>query len=295
MVKFNTPRPTLLPEELPEVIGAPPKPTDKGIERDLYLEELDSPRHALEYGGINGEATIAGIPVPNGKDASIIAARKTGIVMEPVPVTMRDAVTIDTAVRLTGVARQTLQRAAAAGRLPVLKVGPDTAPYLVRLRDVVTYLVTMWTERRARREMNEAHYIGFPEWMVAAVSESWPTDKAFKPGNWQSRAININRGGRPRGYTPGKIGVNGYSKNGIKLGRPARDAKARTVQKVQPRISSVSHDNLGAEKEAAPEGNHPQGPPPPAAPTAPQDPNALTLEQRRALPKWDPRWLRPGG
>ena len=107
--------------------------------------------------------------------------------------------TIETAVRLTGIARGTLAQAASQGNLPVLKTGPGPAPYLIRMRDIITYIVTMWTERRARKELTEGErYIGFPEWLVAEISESWPDNRAFNPGHWQAEAVKIKRGGRPR-------------------------------------------------------------------------------------------------
>jgi hypothetical protein len=264
------PNPEYTVEPTEEELASVPK--DRGAQRDLFLEALDEPRHALEYGGVNGEATIKGIPTGRIGDDTY-RSKKLGVVMEPVPVLMRDAVTIDTAVRLLGVSRITLQRAAQGGRLPVLKTGPDNAPYVVRLRDVVTYLVTMWTERRARREFNEGMYLGFPEWLAREVAESWPDNKPYRPGNWEARVVNISRGGRPKGYSPGRAGFNGYSKNGVKLGRP-------------PKIPVQ-------EKAVPPEGNHPQAVPesPPATPTTP-----AIQEQTdpTRLPKWHPQWRRPG-
>ena len=241
--------------------------------RDLFLDALDEPRHALEYGGINGEATIQGVPTGTADRPGEQGYRnkKLGVVMEPIPVLLRDAVTIDTAVRLTGISRLTLQNAAAKGALPVLKTGPGTSPYLVRIRDVVTYLITMWTERRARKEAG-GKYVGFPSWLVDEVEKEWPPSRLFRPGNWESREVKINRGGRPRGYSPKDIGRPGYSVNGVKLGR-------------KPRTDP-------AEKATPPEENHP-----PAASDVPSDvspePTTPAIDRSR-LPKWHPLWRRSG-
>jgi hypothetical protein len=232
--------------------------------RDLYLESLDEPRHVLEYGGINGEATIKGMPTGSDRPGeSFIRSQKLGIYTEPVPVMMRDAVSIDTAVRLTGINRQTLQVAARRGALPVLKLGPDSAPYVLRLRDVITYLVTMYTEQKARQESPVGDmYLGFPEWLVSNLSDAWPDNRKFTPGQWEAKRVNRNRGGRPRGYSPGK----GFSKTtGVKLGRP-------------PKIQAE-------EKQTPPEGNHPQA--------AVQDTPVAEIDPT-TLPKWHPQWRRPG-
>jgi len=232
------------------------------VQKDLYLDNLDKPEHTLEYGGLNGQATVRGVPLTD--DGRVSPQTVRGLHSEPVAVVMRDAVTIETAIRLTGIARETLARAVFAGRVPALKTGPGTAPYLVRLRDVITYLITMWTERRARKESSEdGKYLGFPEWLAREVSEGWPEDQPYKPGNWQATEIKVNRGGRPRGYSPGK----GVSVHGKPLGRP---------RKVAP-----GTENPGSEMTTPPEGSHP-----PAAPgDPPLDPTTL--------PKWDPRWRRP--
>lgn len=240
-----------------------------GEVRDRFLEALDEPRHALEYGGVSGEATIQGIPTgtadrPGERSGRLTA--KLGIVTEPVPVLMRDAVTIDTAVRLTGISRMTLQRAAQNGNLPVLKLGPDTAPYVVRLRDVITYLVTMWTERRARKELTDGdQYIGFPEWLVREVAESWPEHRAFKPGKWQAGPVKVNRGGRPRGYSPSDPHNPGFSVHGVRQGRPRKTD--------------------GGQKKEPPGAYQPQ-----AAQDAPDPPEPT---DRTKLPKWHPLWQRP--
>ena len=239
--------------------------------RDLYLESLDEPRHVLEYGGVNGEATIKGMPTGNDRPGeSSVRSQKLGIHSEPVPVMMRDVVSIDTAVRLTGINRQTLQVAARRGALPVLKLGPDTAPYVLRLRDVITYLVTMFTEQKARQESPVGDmYLGFPEWLVNNLSDAWPTNRAFTPGDWQAKRVNRNRGGRPRGYSPGM----GFSKTtGVKLGRPP---KGET-----PKIQAE-------EKQTPPEGNHPQ-----AAVASPQAEPEPQIDPTK-LPKWHPQWRRP--
>jgi hypothetical protein len=250
--------------------------------RDEYLESLDEPRHALEYGGVNERATIRGVPVPVGpsEEGHYFAANKNlGVVLEPVPVLLRDAVTLDTATRLTGCARATLQHGAKNGSLPVLKLGPGSSPYLVRLRDVFTYLITMYTEQRARAERPEGpQFLGFPEWLVREVSESWPDRAAFKPGHWQGGPVKINRGGRPRGYSPGK----GFSRNGVRLGRPPGK---------KPEAEGIP---VGENSEA-PEGNHPPAPAEVVAvvaeePAPPPDPQVDVSR----LPKWHPLWRRPG-
>src|SRR5262245_11995725 len=132
-----------------------PSTQGRAMARGRYFDALDEPEHTLKYGGINGEAGIPGMPglVRNGDRQ--LETRRFGLNSEPVPVLLRDAVTIDTAVRLTGISRLTLQDACHRKRVPCLKLGPDNAPYLVRLRDVVVYLATMWTEARARRELTD--------------------------------------------------------------------------------------------------------------------------------------------
>jgi hypothetical protein len=188
----------------------------KSIARDLFFEEMDQPRHALNYGGINGEATIKGVVSVDSKGNAINRAPKLDVHMEPVPVLMRDAVTNDTAVRLTGVSRLTLQRAAHEGRMPVIKTGPDNAPYLVRLRDVVIFLCSMWGAGRVRRELTEENaYLGFPEWFAREISESWPESRPYTPGNWQGGYVKINKGGRPKGYSPSDPENPGFSTNGV--------------------------------------------------------------------------------
>jgi hypothetical protein len=255
-------------------------------QRDAFLETLDEPRHTLEYGGVNGNATIRGVATgSNGRAGELGQRRKQlGVVMEPVPVLMRDAVTLDTAVRLLGVNRVTLQRAAHRGDIPALKTGPGNAPYLVRLRDVLTYFVTMWTERRARTELAEGDlYRGFPEWLVREVAEAWPPSSVVKVGPWQPRHVKLKRGGRPRvkdGGAPTQRDPQrpGYSVNGKRLGRP-------------PAATHVHHDlpedvALGIEeKGGGSESNHSQALPPEQPPVPQIDPTTL--------PKWHPLWRRP--
>ena len=221
------------------------------LKKDLYLESLDKPDHATEYGGLNGSATINGIP--GGADVKLPPgdrSRVLGLHMEPVPVMLRDAVTIETAVRLTGIARGTLAQAASRGNLPVLKTGPGPAPYLVRMRDLITYIVTMWTERRARKEMTEEDkYLGFPEWLVAEVSESWPDDRAFNPGHWQPTEVKVKRGGRPRSrglIKPRRVRC---------LGRKPRKAKKRCLE----RAISPSHRHRSSWTKAPPRWRSPSG------------------------------------
>ena len=241
-------------------------------QRDQFLESLDEPRHALEYGGVNGQATIQGIATgSNGRAGELGQRRKQlGVVMEPVPVLMRDAVTLDTAVRLLGINRVTIQRAAKRGDIPALKTGPGNSPYLVRLRDVLTYLVTMWTERRARKELADGDlYRGFPEWLVREVAEAWPANSVVKPGHWRPKYVKVGRGGRPRVADGGKPTERdperpGYSISGARLGRPPKPKEPE------------------GEKEGPPEGNHPQAAQPEAAPLDPT-----------TLPKWHPLWRRP--
>lgn len=244
------------------------------VQRDLYMDNLDKPEHTLEYGGLNGSATIRGVPV-GPEDKPQFNSKKAGLHSEPIAVVMRDAVTIETAIRLTGIARGTLAQAVFRGNIPALKTGPGPAPYLVRVRDLITYMITMWSERRARKESAiDNQYIGFPEWIAREVSESWPEDQPYKPGRWQADAIRVNRGGRPRGYSPGK----GVSVHGKALGRPRKD----------PPIAPPGAETPAAEKAVPPEGNHPQ-----AAPTGPvkQDDSSPPYDPTK-LPKWDPRWRR---
>lgn len=252
----------------------------RSVARDKFFETLDEPEHVLTYGGINGEASVPGMP---GRVGSHDAQRETvryGLHSEPVPVMLRDAVTIDTAVRLTGVNRITLQRAAHDGQLPHLKLGPDNAPYLVRLRDVIVYMITMWTDKRARAEMTEDNeYLGFPEWLVNHVSDGWPDRAAFKPGKWQGGPVKINRGGRPKGYNPVMAGRPGFSKAGKRLGRPP----------------------VGGWPEAPVEAQKREGPdepaPPRAADTEPLEPVTSgapghSTVDPTTLPKWHPQWRR---
>lgn len=267
-------------DDEPRVIEQGPRPPkgsspaalarDRAQRREVYLRKLDEPRHALEYGGETGHATIRGVPTgsPGGQGEAVTHSRRIGVVSEPVPVLLRDAVTIDTAVRLTGVKRETLQRAAMKGILPALKLGPSREPYLVRLRDVVTYLVTMWTFKRARNTLNagDFEYVGFPAWLVEEVAAVWPAGTAFTPGAWEPRNADVKRGGRPQGYSPGR----GWTKAGKKLGRPFRDPS----KNVPPATLVVE------EKRGSPERDHSQ-----AAP-AEQKVDPTTL------PKWHPLWRR---
>jgi len=248
-------------------------------ERTEYLRALDEPRHALieaNPGGINGAATIQGVPTGSpGSSHFHVKHERLGVQMEPIAVLMRDAVTIDTAVRLLGIGRDTIQNGCAQGRLPALKLGPGKAPWMVRLRDVLLYVVTMYAGTRKKLNYLDGGegeiptYIGFPEWLVREVSESWPESIPFAPGKWEPREIKINRGGRPRGFSPGK----GYSTTtGKKLGRPP-GSKADTMMSPKPRPAPA---------------DAPPGGLPPAAPAAGDGPDAATL------PKWHPQWRRPG-
>ena len=238
------------------------------VQKDRYFDNLDKPEHTLEYGGLNGAATIRGVPV-NKPDEGQYHSKKAGLHSEPVPVVMRDAVTIETAVRLTGIARETLAQAVHNGNIPALKTGPGPAPYLIRMRDIITYMITMWTERRARRESSaDGMYLGFPEWIAREVAESWPEDSAYKPGKWEPREIKLNRGGRPRGYSPGK----GISVHGKALGRPRKEVPA-------------SPEMPQEEKPTPPRDSHPQ-----AASAVP----AAAAVDPTTLPKWHPLWRRPG-
>ena len=253
---------------------------DRAARRETYLLKLDEPKHALEYGGKSGQATIRGMPTgsPGRHGEATGHSTRIGVVSEPVPVLMRDAVTIDTAVRLTGVRRETLQRAALDGRLPVLKLGPEREPYLVRMRDVVTFLVTMWTTGRARVAMNNGdfEYVGFPRWLVEQVADRWPAGELFEPsmlGRWEPRKATINRGGRPEGYSPGR----GWSKAGKRLGRPPRDDKKNKA--TQP--AQANSPSAVEEKGGPPERDHVQATPV----EQPVDPTTL--------PKWHPLWRRP--
>lgn len=243
--------------------------------RDEFLEKLDEPRHTLEYGGVNGQATIQGVATGgNGRAGELGQRRKNlGVVMEPVPVMMRDAVTLDTAVRLLGINRVTVQRAAKRGDIPALKTGPGNAPYLVRLRDVLTYLLTMQTERRARKEFAPGDlYRGFPEWLVREVAEAWPANSVVRVGHWQPKYVRVNRGGRPRIKDGGRPTARdperpGYSASGARLGRPPKP-KGQEDEKAEP-----------------PESNHSQAAPEPQTDAPQIDPTTL--------PKWHPLWRRP--
>jgi len=235
----------------------------KAIARDRFLEAMDEPKHTLEYGGINGEATIKGVVSVESNGRLVSRTPKLDVHMEPVPVLLRDAVTIDTAVRLTGISRLTLQRAAFDKRLPVIKTGPDNAPYLVRIRDVIIYLCSMWGAGRVRRELTDENaYLGFPEWFAREISESWPENRPYTPGHWQGGYVKINKGGRPQGYSPKDPENPGFSKNGVRLGRPPSPESEKG--------------------EEAPE-DHSEAPPP-AAPEV----------DRTTLPKWHPQYVRPG-
>lgn len=251
----------------------------KAIARDKFFEAMDEPRHTLDYGGINGEATIKGVISVDSQGKSLSRTPKLDVHMEPVPVLLRDAVTIDTAVRLTGISRLTLQRAAFDGRMPVIKTGPDNAPYLVRLRDVVIFLCSMWGAGRVRRELTEENaYLGFPEWFAREISESWPENKPYTPGKWQGGYVKINKGGRPKGYSPNDPENPGFSKNGVRLGRPP-----------------LSESEKG---EEAPE-DHSEAPPPEPQPVAAtQGPvlepaTPVPAVDRTTLPKWHPQYVRP--
>lgn len=250
----------------------------KSLARDKFFEAMDGPEHVLHYGGINGEASIPGMPGVVRSGDRQLETKRFGLNSEPVPVMLRDAVTIDTAVRLTGISRITLQQAAHEGRLPVLKLGPDNAPYLVRLRDVVVYLATMWTDRRTRKELTDENtYLGFPEWLVRHLSESWPDNRPFNPGKWEGGPVKINRGGRPPGYNPAMAGRPGFSKRGKRLGRPPAGGWPEAQKKEEPGVS----------------------PTPPLNPTAGDQPVTQStppadLTRPEKLPKWHPQWVRPG-
>lgn len=257
---------------------------------ERYFESLDQPDHALNYGGRNELATIRGVPL-----RSQVNNPGLEIYFEPVPVLLRDVVTVDTAVRLTGCSRESLQHAAYHGRLPVLKTGPGTGPYLVRLRDVFTYLLTMQYQARNRRDMPGGDtYLGFQSWLVERIEEHWPKGRPYIPGRWEGRKVKINRGGRPKGYSPGMV----FSVHGKRLGRPPKEGwpedRGEDVEKVHvPAPESKKGETPGRD--------HPQvtaqAPPPVAAP-APPPPNETVAEPQEppldptALPKWHPLWQR---
>jgi hypothetical protein len=259
--------------------------------RQAFLESLDEPRHTLEYGGVNGQATIQG--VPTGTEGRVgeskVRRRNLGVVMEPVPVMMRDAVTIDTAIRLLGISRPTLQRAITFGAIPSLKTGPGTSPYLVRIRDVVTFMVTMWSDRKARRQLAEDDmYRGFPEWLVEKVAEAWPAHSVVRPGNWRPSYVKLKRGGRPRGIPTVRDPERpGYSANGKRLGRPPA-----VNQKAPFLVADSEGTEWIEEKGGAPESNHPKVPSP-VPPPVPEPPKPEV--DPTTLPKWHPRWRRPSG
>lgn len=250
----------------------------RSLARDKFFETLDEPEHTLTFGGINGEATVTGVPgTVQGRHDTRLETQRYGLHGEPVVVYLRDAVTIDTAVRLTGISRLTLQRAAHDGRLPHLKLGPDNAPYLVRLRDVIVYLTTMWVDKRARKELtDDNHYLGFPEWLVNHISDSWPDRAAFKPGKWQGGYVKINRGGNAPGVNHSDPNRPGYSRKGNRIGRKPRGGWPEEQKKEAP-------GSPPAPPEPQPE--HPE----PAATNG----EAQSTPDRTKLPKWHPDWQRP--
>ena len=246
----------------------------KAIARDRFFEAMDEPNHALNFGGINGEATIKGVISVDSSGKALSRTPKLDVHMEPVPVLLRDAVTIDTAVRLTGISRLTLQRAAFDGRVPVIKTGPDNAPYLIRLRDVIIYLCSMWGAGRVRRELTEENaYLGFPEWLAREISESWPEHKPYTPGKWEGGYVKISKGGRPKGYSPSDPDNPGFSTNGKRMGRPPKIDSPES-EKGEP----VPGDHSMVAPEAAP---------------LPAEPAAAPAVDRTTLPKWHPQYVRP--
>ena len=229
-------------------------------QREDYMKSLDSPEQATRAGGVNGKASIRGLPLrvePSGK-VGMKAAVRTGIVSEPVAVIMRDAVTVDTAVRFTGINRGTLQAAIAAGYLPAIRLGEGKSPLLVRMRDVITYLMKQGqVHSRRRRPLGET-FLGFEEWFAEIVRENWQGSSDPDLGRYSAADLKpINRGGRP----PGK-----------------RWATAEDM------IATPQDDDSEIQEEL---------PTDHALAQAAEDPPAPTLD-RATLPKWHPLWVRPG-
>lgn len=236
-----------------------------GKVQDRRYELMDEPAQVLEPGGTNGRATIKGLPVRSEVSASGLRkeGQATGVMAEPVAVLLRDAVTIDTAVRLTGADRATLQSAAAKGYLPSLKLGGTTSPYLVRLRDVMSYLARMSAFRQTRSGFRLGKdFLGFPDWLVERVTRAYP--EALSVGTPYATAVVVpNRGGRPR----------------IKPVAQAEEVP-ETVATKKPAATrrTTRRKRRAATKNVA----------------APKSEPKLSTQQRMRLPKWHPLWIRPG-
>src|SRR5215471_14438498 len=144
-----------------------------GVQQDAKLEAMDSPAHVFEAGGVNGRSGIRGVPVRSESSERGLKkeGRRIGIMSEPIAVLLRDAVSIDTAVRLTGAERITLQLAVVKGYLPSLKLGGSTSPYLVRVRDVIAYIarINAMGMQRGRGFVAGRDFVGFPPWLVERV------------------------------------------------------------------------------------------------------------------------------
>lgn len=173
--------------------------------QDQRFELMDEPAHVLEPGGTNGKATIKGLPVRPEVSATGLRreGQATGVLAEPVAVLLRDAVTIDTAVRLTGADRATLQAAAAKAYLPSLKLGGATSPYLVRIRDVISYLARMHAFKMTRGAFKPGEeFLGFPEWLVERVRATYPEGSVAAGTPYAAGVVVPDRGGRPRVTPP---------------------------------------------------------------------------------------------
>jgi hypothetical protein len=229
--------------------------------QDKRFEDMDGPAQVFEPGGTNGKASIKGLPVRPEVHANGLRreGQATGVMAEPVAVLLRDAVTIDTAVRLTGAERQTLQVAAAKGYLPSLKLGGATSPYLVRIRDVISYLARMSAFKMTRRGFKPGEdFLGFPEWLVERVRAAYPDGVSAAGTPYASEVVVPDRGGRPR-IKPPEEESGSAKKTGARRSNHAPRRKRPVAQKLLK----------------------PGDFPPPGF-------------DRTTLPKWHPLWVRPG-
>jgi hypothetical protein len=263
-----------------------------GREQDRRFARMDEPAHVFEGGGVNGRATIKGVPTRS--DASgtglVRSGQRTGLMSEPVAVVLRDAVTIDTAVRLTGADRATIQNAAAKSYLPSLKLGGATTPYLVRMRDVIAYLARATRERRLRTGtagkggfQPGRDFLGFPPWLVERVKLAYQDGAVVTGTPFATEVITPNRGGRPR-IRPPKT----ETQSGEKPIKAVRD-HAPTKRRKRRRARSPKGPQAPALVQAA------VSVPPPALPERPKAaPRPPKVVDPTTLPKWHPLWRRPG-
>jgi hypothetical protein len=235
-----------------------------GRVQDRRFESMDGPAHVLEGGGTNGRATIKGLPVRSEVSTSGLRrdGQATGVMAEPVAVLLRDAVSIDTAVRLTGVDRATLQTAAAKGYLPSLKLGGATAPYIVRIRDVIAYLHTIASLKLQRDDFKPGRaFVGFQPWLVERIRRSYPDGAQAQGTPFAGEVVSHNRGGRPRT-------------------KPLEEEKP-----TDEKIVAQAPDHAPTKPKPRRRRRRRK------ATTAPRKPS---LKERMRLPKWHPLWVRPG-